>query len=365
MDHRQRKISAIFSVIVLALVIALVCIHLLLPPFVLKKLNAELAEVSPIYSLRIGKLRLNLLRMAYRFENIEGHLKKSEKLFADIEMIDVSIAWSELVRGRFLTNINVNRAHLVLSPELLAPPPEATQGNLVKESRDAATSAADKMFPVRIASVRLRNSDIRFGDFLKQPNEPLWRVGEINGFLTNLNPTPAAPLSFFTIGGTMLGSAVLKGVGKLERLAQPMAWEADIEMQKFDLVRGNRLFVKYIPLSFSKGTLDLFGEVKSENNRMEGYLKPFMEDIEVLGDKNDFKGLQHFAVELVAGLGNLILRDPKNHTLAARIPFAKDGESPMSIDTDKALSTAVDNGFGKPIPRTLEDSVNLKLNKGQ
>jgi hypothetical protein len=357
--------NVLISVTALVVIGGFVVIQFIMPPILLKKLNAELAEISPVYSLHIDKLRIHLFRMAYRFENIEGHLKKSKKLFTSIEVVDVSIAWSELIRGRILTDVDVNRGNVILSPELFAPPPEVVKEGAVEEAKEAAQTASRKLFPIRIASVRLRNCDIRFGDFLEQPDEPLWRIGEINGALANLNPSKSAPLTYFNIGGTMLGSAMLKAAGRAERQADPLAWDVDAEIKGFDLVRGNKLFVKYVPLSFSTGTLDMFAEVKSERGEIRGYVKPFLNKIHVIGDKRDFKGLKHFAIELVAGLGNLILRSPETHTLASRIAFVKPPGGKFSIDTEKALASAIDNGFGKPLPKSLEDSVGLTLKKGE
>lgn len=350
----KRRSYKILSLVLAGILLLLIVVRLLAPPLILKNLNKKLAELSPVYSLHIESLGLSVWRMAYRLEGVTGHLKKANKQFASIDSVDVSISWSALFHGRILTDVEIINARLELSPKLLKSPKDPDA-----HPRSEAEQAAKTLFPVRIASVSLRSSRIRFGEFLSAPDEPLWSISQLDGVITNLNPVKTAPLTFFTLRGTLIGDAVVKLVGKAKRLTTPLPWEVDAEVRGFDLKKANPLFVKYVPLSFEAGHLDLFSEIKSEGGKLEGYVKPFFKKIHVLGDKKDFKGLKHFAVELVTGLGNIILRRSDNHSLASRIEFEKIPGESLNIRTKKAIATAIENGFGKPLAESIDNSINI------
>lgn len=338
----------------LATLVLLIAVRILAPPLILKQINKGLAEASPVYAMHIDRLHLSLLRMAYRFEGLQAKLKSDDTIFAEVEWIDVSIAWSELFRGRVLTDVVAQNGRFILGPKVIADSksPEA-------KPKEDAKNVADSLFPVRVSAITLRQSAVQFGEFLHQPDSPLWRIANINAMVTNLTPTLKVPFTFFTLRGTMLDSSVLKLAGKAKRLDDPLAWEVDAELNDFDLVRANPLLVLAIPLSFSAGHLDMYSEVRSEQGKIEGYVKPFFKKAHVIGDKSDFKGIKHFAIEVVAAIGNAVLRRSKDETLATKVPFYYEGGN-LKVRTDVAIDKAIDHGFGKPISKGLEDNVNLR-----
>jgi hypothetical protein len=124
----------------------------------------------------------------------------------------------------------------------------------------------------------------------------------------------------------------------------------------FDLKQANPLVYQFVPLTFTSGTLDLFAEVKSQNGRLKGYVKPFIKKMHVVGNKKDFQGVKHFLVEVATAVGNAILRRSKDDSVAAKIEFYSDGGK-IKVKTEKAMATAVAHGFGQPLTESLEDLV--------
>jgi hypothetical protein len=199
--HRHRLITwSAVTVLVLLLVARAIA-----PRVILRQLNDDLATLSPVYQIRIQHLHLSFVRMFYRFEGVEGWLKKSGKTFVHADRIDVSVAWSEILRGRILTNVMVDGARVILSHELLTDTKDPGA-----KPKETARSAADKLFPVRVSTVDLRRASIQFGDFLKEPDNDTWRVHGIQGIVSNINPTRRSPFTFFNLRGTMLQSSTVK-----------------------------------------------------------------------------------------------------------------------------------------------------------
>ena len=213
--------------------------------------------------------------------------------------------------------------------------------------------------PVRIARVDLHNSSFEFAEFIAVKTGLRWRVSNIEAKILNINPTAKIPLTFFTAQGTLLDSAMFKVAGKAKRLAQPMAYEADLELRNFDLRQANPMLINLVPVTFTAGYMDLFSEVKSEDGHMAGYIKPFFKKVQIVDNSEHFRGVKHFAVEIVAALANAILRKSDDKSVGTRIAFHQDGKD-LKVDTSQALSKAIQHGFSKPLPPSIEDSLNLQ-----
>lgn len=328
--------------------------HVILPPILLRELNEHLGTFSKVYSLHITSLELSFLRMSYRFNEAEAKFKKDGHTFMKVESVEVAIAWRELFRGRILTNVTADGGEFVLTKKLL----EGSRAPEAKPKEDAS-HVAEKLFPVRIARIELHRSSFQFANLLGESEDVRWRVTGIEGRVLNLTPTPHTPFTFFTLQGSMLESAMFKLAGQARRLDEPLAWKADLEIKGFDLVAANPMLMRLVPLNFGSGHLDLYSEVLSQHGQLQGYVKPFFKKLHVLDNKEHFVSVKHFAVEVVATFANWILRKHEDKTVAARIPFHKEGDS-LKVDSAEALETAIQHGFSEPLKPGLEDSLQLK-----
>ncbi len=131
-----------------------------------------------------------------------------------------------------------------------------------------------------------------------------------------------------------------------------------MELRSFDLVAANPLLIRSVPLSFKSGKLDLYSEVISEKGAVRGYVKPFFKDMSVLGNKSDFKGVKHFAIEILTALSDAILRKSDDKTVAMIVPF-KTVDGKIQVDTPSALSSAIGHGFGDPVAPVIDDKFDI------
>ncbi len=336
--------------------ILLIAVRLLLPPFVLRHLNSYLATFSPVYSLHIQALDISIFRMSYEFENATGVYKKDGQEFFKVESVDVAISWHELLRARVLTNVTVNGGTFVLTKVLFegAKEPEA-------KTKEKASEAASKLFPVRIAVIELHNSAFDFADLVKENPAKRWHVSEIEGRVLNFNPTESQPVTFFTAQGTLLDSAKFKIAGQARRLEKPLAWKVDTEIREFDLVASNPMLMVKLPFSFTKGKLDLYSELRSQHGELDGYIKPFLRNVTVLPKDNDYKGVRHFAYEIVGAFANVVLRRSSDKTVASRIAFHEEKGEKFTVDTGDAIKSTLKHGFtDATVKPGLDDSLPLK-----
>ena len=346
--------KSLWGRILIGIVVLLIAVRIALPIVVLKKLNDYLSGFSPVYSIHINDLRVSLLRMAYSFEDATAIYKKDKSQFFKVESIDVSIAWRELFKGRISTDIAVNGGEFVLTKALL----EGSKDPKAKP-KDSAKDAAGTLFPVRVSLIEIHNSAFDFADLVKLQPASRWRVSEIEGKVFNFTPTPTEPITFLTVQGTLLDSARFKAVGKLKKLDKPLAWKIDTELRQFDLVATNPILMKELPFTFTAGKLDMYSELRSQNGKFEGYVKPFMNHVTVLPKDNKYAGVKHFLFEIVGAVANVILRRSDDKVLATRVAFHEE-DGKMKVDTGQAVSKAIKNGFSEPLKPGIEDSLDLK-----
>lgn len=338
--------------ILLGIVLAiLVGIRLALPSFVLKKTNQVLAEFSPEFKIHINELDLHLIRGAYSFHGITGHLKDDKKKFLELDSIDVSLAWRELFKGRGLVT-DVEGAGLkflfIKDIKKLKPPQKEERSKLM-----------DKLFPLRIERFDLRDSSITFEGIEALDNKTHFTVSDINGRITNLNPKDKETISYFNLTAKIVDpDATFKAAGSVDFSAKPVQWDLDAEMRNFRLKLMNQYFKKHLPLSFTSGTLDLYSEVQSKNGPVIGYVKPFARELDVVANKENFKNAKHFGFEIISALGNLIFREKKTKSVATKVDFTFDKK--LKFNMKKTLSKAIEHGFDQQLSPGIEDKLQLK-----
>lgn len=343
--YRKKKF-----IIPVAIFAFLVLVRIIIQPIIHKELNKFLATFSPSYKFYVGDLDISLLRGSYSFDAVTGTLKNNGLDFFKAQSIDVSIAWREILKGKILTDIALTGADFIYVKDL---------GKTADKKTDAkdAKEAKDKLFPVKVERLDISDSNITFKDFPNLNDDKGLKVSGIQGRVTNLTPDKKFPLSFFNVTATMQGSSVLKTGGQLNLLAQPAEWSVDSELQGFDLKSANAFLRDKLPLTFTKGKLDLYAEAQSEHGKIEGYVKPFMKDLDIMKSEN-YKGVKHFGIEILTAIGNLLLRTSDSHTVATKIPFSYDGA--FKVDSGEAVSGAIKHGYDQKLSPGIEDKFELK-----
>lgn len=348
MWFKKKKFIIPISIFVFLLVVRAVMV-----PVAQKELNKFLATFSPTLYFHMADLDIHIIRGAYSFEGITGKVKGQKHDFLKIGKVDVSIAWREIFKGKIVTDIEVTEPDFSYTKELknaIAASPK---------KKDQAQTAKDKLFPVRIERVDVKNGTLTLDDYPSLEKDKKFNVTGIEGRISNLTATKKFPLSFFNLKATILGNSVVKTTGHLNTLTKPMEWDVDGQLQGFDLTAANHYLKHKLPLTFTKGKLDLYAEAESTHGKMEGYVKPFMKNLDVMKTNEHFKGPKHWFIEVVTALSNLILRTADTKTVATKIPFSMD-KSGFHVDSGTALDKAIENGFEQKLKPGIEDKYEIK-----
>lgn len=341
-----------FGIFLVLLIIA----RIIAPSIILKQLNSHLAEVSPLYQITIKDLDLHFIRMAYSFDDVNGILKKDKSQFMAISKVDVSVAWRELLRLKVLVDVELKNIDLKITTETI----NALSGYSVDQAKNEAQDVKDATIPFKLESLRAVNSKFEFSDVAGLPPDQNFYLSEIEVVANNLTPRRETGISMFTAMGAIQGHSKIKAVGQIKTKATPAEWSINLELKDMELKEFNPIARRTVPITFKSGLLSLYVAAQSEKGKTKGYVKPFLKDLVLIGDRGDFKNFPQFIFEIAGTIGNFFLKNRETKTLATKVVFRTGADGKVTTDTGKALSTAIDNGMSEPLTQSIDETLELK-----
>jgi uncharacterized protein involved in outer membrane biogenesis len=166
------------TLIAILVVAALLFTARLAAPWVVRRAIVRRLDQIPTYSGQVGSISLRLWRGAYRINEIR--IFKSNGRIADpffsADRVDFSIAWSEILRGRLVSQITVKNGRL----------------NFLRgANEDSSQLSADRrwqgviddLFPIDITDLDIEGGVLRFVDAMRDGHYE----GYVKPFIDHLN----------------------------------------------------------------------------------------------------------------------------------------------------------------------------------
>lgn len=336
-------------IVPVSLLMVLLVVRMVLPSIILQRTNHFLAEASPVVDVHCEDLDLSFFRGAIQLEGITASMKKDGKKILVVDEVEASIAWRELFRGRFLAEVDIEGVEAFFRKNLL--------DELKKTAKKEPTDPGKKIIDAHLASVDVKNMKVVLEDYPGFGEGPLV-IKDITTRVSNVTPTEKNSYAFINFEGELEGVSKIKASGSVNLNVNPVEWDIDGEMRGFDLTVLNDLMKGKIPLTVTRGNLSVYAEARSEEGQIEGYIKPFMKNMDVIKQDEDFKGPKHVLFEIGSALGNLVLRNSDAKTFATRIPFEFDKK--LKIDTGEALEKAIQHGFEEKLQPGIENKYEIQ-----
>lgn len=347
MRLKHPKISILIFVVVL-----LVGIRLILTDIALNRLNGYLAGFSETYAAHVDNLSLSFLRGAYRFDRVKVFTKPDHKEFLTVDYVDVSLAWRDLLSLRFRTDILLHNPKLIWS--------DAVKKALIsKKTKEESEKAGARLFPVEISRLDVRGAEILLQDAQGVPPELALRLSELEGRVSNASPSEKKPVSMVRLSGLLQDSARVQMRGEVDSSVVPVEWYVAMESRDLKLNSLNPFLLRQVPLSFKKGTADVYAELKGDKGNLKGYVKPFLHEVEITGNESDFKDIKHVGMELAAGLAKLIFRRGDDKTVSTKMQFSYvNGQFEWSLAD--LVGKALEHGFRQPLEPGIENEFHMR-----
>jgi hypothetical protein len=346
---RWRKLIFVGSAV---LAVFLVTCRLSAPLVIKNAINHRLNQI-PNYQGQVGSIGLHLWRGGYRINDIQivrSNGKVSEPFFA-ADRIDFSIAWCEILRGRLVSAISIRNARLNF---LRGSTEETSQLNADHRWQDAIND----LFPIDITDLDIRGGILRFVDTTRSPRVDI-AIRDLTVHATGLQNRPAAngdpyPAKI-NISGVTIGEGRLRLFARLEPLAKQPHFALAAELKKVSLPALNDFLEAYANVDVARGRFEVFSQMAMCGGHYEGYVKPFVDDLEfkALSDEDKLIG-QRLWNSFVAGVANLAT-NKETKQVATRIPFSGEANN-FDIHTWKAIENGLHHGFVKALSHSFEGS---------
>lgn len=338
------------------IIIVLVAVRVALPYGIKYGINWYMGNKMESYKGHIDDFDLALYRGAYQIEDLViWEKKKSPKdPLVEIKQIDLSLAWRAIFQGRLLGDLQVDGMKLSLIDS------DDKKNKQMGTGQDWKT-VVGKLVPIELESFRLSNSEVHLynRDFKVPVDVVLDRIMVSATNIKNMDDKKELLPSSVEASARLQKSGIFTGGAKINLLSQVPAFESKMTLEKLDITKLNDFFLGYGPFTFTSGTFSAVGEVSTRDNKIKGYVKPFLENLDVINPDEKFDSPKRFFFETGLALSNLILRNSKNKTVATTIEFEGAAKGPK-IETWDAFWGSLRNGFVEALQKTLDNTISIK-----
>jgi hypothetical protein len=156
--------------------------------------------------------------------------------------------------------------------------------------------------------------------------------------------------------GNFMGSGptVVKGDFRPEKPNPD--FDVQVRIVKTQVATLNKVLEAYGQLNAKEGTFAFFSDMSVKHNRIDGYVKPFLKDVEVYdpNQDSDKQTMKQLSESVVNGVLDLF-KNTRSGQVATKTDVSGPVENPQT-STWEVLEKLVENAFFKAILPGFEDS---------
>lgn len=355
MNRRVSKKQKVFRV-VLILVVLIVAIRVALPYVILKYANNTLDSKLPGYRGRIHDIDLAIIRGAYKIDSIYLNkvdtVTKKETPFFAASLIDLSVEWKALLKGEIVGEVVFTKPMLRFTKDKVEP-------DDVKKDSTGFKQVLDNLMPLSINRFEVIDGNIQYIDDHSTPKVDIHMTNTDIIALNLRNSYDSAallPSSLYAKANIYDGTLTLNV--KLNPLAEEPTFDLNAELKDTKLIKVNDFFKAYAKLDVNAGTFGLYTELAAKDGRFNGYIKPLLKDLDILGHEDRKDNIFRKAWEAVAGgIGEVFENQPKDR-IATKIPLQG---SVKSLDTNVwyAIGVVLQNAFIQALQPSIDQEISI------
>lgn len=334
--------------------VMLILIRLAMPYVVKSYVNKKLDQLAD-YDGRMEDIQIHLIRGAYsikRLEIVKTTAQISEPFFS-AENVDFSIQWRELFRGALVGEIYIEKAKL----------------NFIKGSTSAQSQTkiqhgwlniVEDLFPFQINHLVIRQSEIWYKDLNFKPAIDLYvnHLFAVADNLTNSRDITKKLPARLRVRAHTLGDGILTFNIKLNPFSKTPTFDIDAEIKKINLVSLNSFLKAYAKVDVNRGKLGVYIELAAADGKVEGYIKPLIEDLDIIELKQEKNPLDLFWEIIVSGLSQIFKNHQKDR-LGTKIPISG-SVSNTEVHPWPAIGNLFKNAFIKVLQPNVERKISLE-----
>ncbi len=338
-----------------AIVAILIGVRVALPSIVLDYVNKELDQLDG-YSGRVADIDIGLYRGSYQIQGIRI-VKENGRIavpFFAAHEVDISIEWSALFDGDIVAEIDVYRPEL----NFVNGPTKKTSQT---EPGDNWTETVKDLAPFNINRFAIHGGSVHYRDFHSEPRVNIYvqRVNATARNLTNAEDLAGSLVATFDAKALAMSSGRLAIKGSYDPYAKKPTFEVDAKLDHLNLAQLNSFLKAYASIDAERGKLSVDTEFAASKGRFRGYVKPFIDDLQVLDWDKEREGFFNKVWQGVVEVASEVLEDQDKSRIATRVPFAGSVDDPEA-DVWSTIGGVLKNAFLEALRRGIEGEINLK-----
>lgn len=327
---------------IIVVVGVLVCIRIALPVVALKLINDKLAGM-PDYSCTIRDIDLSILTASATVKGIRMEKKngKVREPFFQCNKIHIQV---ESLKKR-ASNLEIGHCiiHLVKGKDKAS-----SQMSLDKEW----LKLLEEM-PLKPNTLVIQSGEVHYSEHYRKPRIHLSMTDiHVEGEnLENLKGITDTMPSKLTLTAKLQG-ADLKAAVKLDRTGKNPEAIVVASLSPLQLKTINPVLKTYTGFNVQQGTFSVFTNIKLKNNRLNGYAKPVVKNLQLVTEDEKKPFLKRVAAKVVQAGVNLLERD-ETKKIVARVEISGKADNP-DLSIWQVLGSAIAHAFGKSIQTGIE-----------
>ncbi len=337
------------------MLILIVVIRLVLPYVVLHYANKTLANMKGYYG-HIQDVDLAIIRGAYKVDSI--YLNKTDTIsgkqtpFFSASVINLSIEWKALFKGSIAGEVITDHPVLVFTKDKVEPK------QIIRDSADFR-KVLDGFMPLDINRFEIRNGKVQYKDNTSTPKVDI-EMNQLHLVAQNLrNSYDSSAVLPASVNAT---ASVYEGIFRLNARLNPMdnnpTFDMSAELKNTNLVKLNDFFQAYAKVDVNKGLFGLYSEVAAKDNAFAGYVKPLIQDLDILGKEDRKDNIFRKLWEGIAGGIGEVFQNQKKDQIATKIPFRGKLDSPRT-NLWFAIGTILQNAFIHALQPSIDNEISI------
>lgn len=329
---------------VIALLALIIAARLLAPTVIEWYLNNKVLDDMGDYTGHVADVDIALLRGAYRLEEIVIHKQSGDpkKPFFYLPRGDISLSWKSLLSGKLSADVRLIR------PQLNILDAESEEDRQTGEGGDWR-AAVDQALPMTLNRLVVEQGEVNFQNLESDPKVDLSadNVELTLANLTNVKDEKGERIATAHLSARLFEQSTLMAEARFDPFDYN-DFDFATEAKDIRLTRINDFSKAYGNIDFASGHGDIFVELKAQDKKLNGYIKPLFEDVQILNWRQDVENQSDNPLEVlwegVAEFVESIFTNRETEKLATQIDIEGDLND-TEIDSWGATWNVVKNAF--------------------
>ncbi len=342
--------------ILIGITILLITIRIILPYVVLHYANKRLANMKGYYG-HIDDIDLFIYRGAYIINDIYlnkvDSASKKQTPFFKSRKIDLSIEWGALLHGSIVGELTFD------SPELIFTKDETELSDVNKDTTNFRKLIKGFM-PLEVNRFEVNDGIIRYIDNTSTPKVDV-ALTQTHILALNLNNVidDEEVLPSTVTAQAYAYEGYLSFNMRLNAMADNATFDLNAEMKNTNLVLLNDLLKAYTNVDVHRGNFGLYTEMAAKDGNFKGYVKPIINDLDVVGPEDRHDEFFNKVWEEIVGAAGKILKNQKTDLIATKVNMGGSFKNPQTSLLD-AIWEVLRNAFIQALLPGIDNTISIK-----